>query len=193
MKIVLVLSFLFLSHGLLAQNMTPEERMRKRLEFHQKLQQRIFSGDPADSERWIREMEAEMEALMRDSESGIDRLKSESEAMKLFGTAPRSMVSLQWEESQSGRVLKVKPSSPEVKMDVQVHQGMIQIKSEKSSPQGIAKNSQSQSVPMDCDSDRVKIEGVADELVLTFPWKAGPKASGTERKPLKKGSVGVGI
>jgi hypothetical protein len=173
--------------------MTREEMMRKRLEFHQKLQERIFSGDPADSERWIREMEAEMEALMRDSESGIDNLRSESEAMKLFGSRARSAVSMQWEENQIGRVLKVKPNSPEIKMDVQVHQGMIHIKTEQVSSQGRAASSQSQNVPFDCDGDRVTTEGKGDELVLTFPWKAPPKASDNERKPLKKGAVGVGI
>ncbi len=186
MKTILSLCLIFCSTVAFAQKMSPEEYARKRADFDRKLRERIFSQANADSDRWVQEMESAMEELMSDSIRDIDALRRESDSL---GLGARGGVQLSWQETKDGRTLLVTPASAEDKLDVEVLNGLITIKSERVKANMRSQSSSTQTVPGDCDGDRVKIEGKEGKLVLMFPWKAPVTGS----KPLKSGPRKIDI
>ena len=186
MKTLIALCTLLLSLVASAQ-MTPEQRALKRAEFDRRLRERILQMDNANTEQWMREMETAMEELMNDSMADIDALQRQGSSMHRSGLSGRGGVSLQWEEGSEGRTLTVTPASKDSKLDVQVLKGLITIKAETTTAYSKSQTSSSQTVPGDCDGDKVKTEGKDGKLTLFFPWKKSTGSKDNERKPLKLG------
>jgi len=186
MKTLIPLTLILLSFATHAQ-MTPEQRALKRAEFDRRLRERILQMDNANSEQWVREMESAMEERMNDSMADLEALQRQGSSMHSSYLSQRGGVALNWEESGEGRTLTVAPASKDTKLDVQVLNGLISIKAETSTTYSKSQTSSSQTVPGDCDGDKVKTEGKDGKLVLFFPWKKSVNTKDSDRKPLKLG------
>jgi hypothetical protein len=180
MKFFLLSLLLFIAS--IAQAMTPEERQKRREELHRQMRERML-GSLDTSDRWMQDMERMMDELLSDSMREMEMLQMQG-TRDLLGSGSRGM-SMDWSEDKSGRTLTVIPDNKEAKLDVQVLNGVITIKSELKTKYSQQLMTRTQLVPEDCDGDRVQIDGSEGKLVLRFPWKKGASPSGDGRKPLK--------
>lgn len=176
MKNLILILLLSLTQISWAQN-TLEERMQRYNQFHQKLREQMLKGfDDKSIEDMNRMVDEMMDQSMRDFPSmGLSRFSSG--------------LNLSWNERKDGRELIIIPKSKEDKLDVQVQNQLITIKTTKTEGNSHSESSHAQNVPADCDADGVKMEAREGGLVMFFPWKKGlaPRNVNpeSERKPLK--------
>lgn len=172
-NLLLLCAFVWSAHALSQSDAT--ERLKRYEEFHQKLRERIFKGfDDSSLEEMNRLVDEMMDEGLRDFPStGLAR----------FSGGP----SMSWSEVKAGRELLIIPKSKSDKLDVQVQDGMITIKSVRSEGQVQGQSTFAQTVPGDCDPDLVKMESKNGGLLLFFPWKKGktPAVPEPTLKPLK--------
>lgn len=176
------LPYLLLLIASFAHSMTPEERQKRREELHRQMRERML-GALDTSDRWMQDMERMMDELLSDSMREMEMLQLQG-TRDLLGSGSRGM-KMDWSEDKNGRTLTVIPDHKEAKLDVQVLNGVISIKSELKTKYSQQHMTRTQLVPGDCDGDKVQMEGLEGGLVLRFPWKKGSSPSSNERKPLK--------
>ncbi|MBY0515289.1 MAG: hypothetical protein K2P81_00160 [Bacteriovoracaceae bacterium] len=192
MKKLLSLCLLFLS--LESLSMTPEERAIRREELRRQMHHKMLNGMLDDPERIMHQMDRMMDDLLRDSLSDMEDLQRDFSQMRSLQFAPRASVRTEWSEDQSGRILKVISPNKETKMDVQVLNGVVSIKTEQNSTHYHNQMSRTQLVPGDCDGDKVKMEAKDGALVLHFPWKnKSIKPIKDERKPIQSNKQNVDV
>lgn len=154
-----------------------EERLKRYQDFHQKLREQMLKGfDDKSLEEMNRMVDSMMDEALRDfPTSGLSR----------FSSGP----TLSWSEKKEGRELLVIPKSKNDKLDIQVQNQMITIKTVTSGENLHAETSNMQNVPSDCEGDQVKMQSKEGGVVLFFPWKKSAKPAAKslepERKPLK--------
>lgn len=122
-----------------------------------------------------------------------------------LSTLSLSMFKTEWQQDAKGRTLYVTPSEKNLKLDISIEKGMIQIKSaqEKSSENMRSQSVSSQmvSVPGDCNPDAAIISEMDDGLKIFFPYlekaqKIIPSNSGkekSERIPIKPTQPAIDI
>lgn len=129
-----------------------------------------------------RMMDGMMEEAMQEMQSLRDQAPRGSELREnRFWRGSRTFSSA-WSESSQGRTLKVLPADKNAKLDVEVKQGLIILKSEVTQSNGRSLAQQTFSVPQDCDGDQVKMEAKDGALSLFFPFRGRTQP---ERRPLK--------
>ena len=176
MKKLIFIFVLCITQVALAQN-SQEENLRRYNQLHQKLREQMLKGfDDSSIEEMNRMVDEMMDRAMRDFPSmGLSRFSSG--------------LNLSWNERKDGRELIIIPKSKEDKLDVQVQNQLITIKTTKTEGNSHSESSHAQNVPVDCDADGVKMEARKGGLVMFFPWKKGQAPRSTnpepERKPLK--------
>ena len=174
--------------------MTPEERAIRRAELRQQMRERMLNGFGDDPERTMREMERMMDDLVRDSMREIQNLQMQGfSSGDPLSMGVRGGVMTEWTEDKDGRILTVSPDKPETKMDVQVLNGIVTIKSEVTTPNSKNQFTRTQLVPGDCNGDRVRMDTKDGKLILHFPWKSSVKPTEKDRKPLKPGDAKIDI
>ncbi len=175
MKTIFLLT-LFLSLSLSAADDETEKSYR---ELHHRLREQVLKGFQ-DHDQFVKEMDQMMEQMMQDSmgPNGFGRMQ---------GLAAPTLA-VEWSETERGRTLEISPASKDTKLDVQVKGGMIVIESETKTRHSQGRFSQSQSIPQDCDPDRVEMGSKEGKLLVHFPWiKPDQKAlnkSFSKPKPL---------
>lgn len=173
----ITLFIIFISTQLAFGQNSFEERMQRYNQFHQKLREQMLKGfDDKSLEEMNRMVDEMMDQSMRDFPSmGLSRFSSG--------------LNLSWNERKDGRELIIIPKSKEEKLDVQVQNQLIMIKTTRTEGNSHSESSHAQNVPSDCDADQVKMEAREGGLVMFFPWKKGltPRNVNpeSERKPLK--------
>lgn len=154
-----------------AHALTPEERMQQRMrlreEMHRKMLDSVLrGGDPSST---LRDMDAMMDSLMEDSLADMQQLR---------GLAPGPVsraLSMQWSETKEGRILFVKSADKDAKLDVEVKDQVVTIKTEfgqsTNGSQVRGQSTLSKTIPSDCDGEKVKLEAKEGGLELFFPFR----------------------
>jgi HSP20 family molecular chaperone IbpA len=142
-------------------------------ELHRKLREQMLKGFQ-DHDKFMQEMDSLMDQMMRDSFGQDSFLKSID--------VTSSGVTTAWSEDKEGRVLEITPADKDMKLDVQVKQGVLVIEGETRSQSSRGRFSQSQSIPSDCDPDRVEMKGEEGKLIVRFPWRKDIPEIKTQKK-----------
>jgi HSP20 family molecular chaperone IbpA len=145
-----------------------EKRMKMREEIHRRMMDKLINGNGPDQD-----MFKDMEEFMNESMSSS------------FAGATSPNYKTEWSETTAGRTLTITPNTPEQQLDINVNNGMVEIKGkiEQKTPNGssVSNFSNSFNVPGDCDSGKVKMDSKAGKILLQFPYRVKPK---NERKPI---------
>lgn len=156
-----------------------EEKLKKALTLREELHRRMFEHFFRDSMS-TDDIFKDMDPLFEDSLSGF----SED-----FIDGRSSQFEMSWTESSEGRSLLIRPKNKDQKFEINVENGMIQLKgkSETKSEYGtsVSSFSQSYSVPSDCDWKNVKIVEKQGNILLSFPFLQEKIDIPKTKKPMK--------
>lgn len=163
-----------------------EKRIRLREEMHRRIMEKILHGIGPDQDMFT-DMEKMMDEVMTDSFNGFDSLAPSSQNYQT-----------QWQESTSGRTLAITPKSKEQKLNIDISNGLVIIKgmNETKTANGISVSNftNSFSVPVDCDSKKVKMDQKDGKILVFFPYlTASKEIKAPARKPLPPSEEDVQI
>ena len=166
-----------------------EKRMELREKFHQKLFDQFFHGAFSDDD-FFRDMDQMMDDMMNESFGSFHS----------FSGLSRENFKLEWSESADGRTLTLIPHTPEQQLDINVTDGLVEIrgKTETKSASGVSVSNFSNafSVPSDCDASKLQMKQKDGKIVMFFPFQENreikkikkikkiQKTPGSDRRPL---------
>jgi len=152
-----------------------EKALKMREELHRRLFDHLFRGSLANDDIF-----KDMDSLFEDALSNVDS--------NFLG--PRSNnYEMAWSESKDGRTLLLAPKNKDQKLEINVEEGMIQIKgqNEEKTEYGTSVSSFSNafSVPDDCDWKRVKILEKEGKILISFPYVTNKNIPEPQKKQTK--------
>ncbi len=101
----------------------------------------------------------------------------------------------EWQQDSKGRTFYITPKDKEQKLDINIENGMIQVKSaqEKNSENMRSQSISTQmiSIPHDCDPEKAQFSQLDDGIKIFFPYKEESKKIPSDRIPLKPSSDSI--
>lgn len=110
----------------------------------------------------------------------FDQFFNEEDFIKGFHENFKDRLSLQndfyqssWEESEQDRILVLKPTNKQVPLDINIKDGLIQITAKSDKNGQNLSFSSSESIPVDVDAKKLKIEQRGDDILVRLPKVVG--------------------
>lgn len=128
-------------------------------------------------------------------QSAIENFENRMNEFASFSQS--NLFKTEWRDDAKGRTIYINPTDKELKMDIKIEDGMIQIKSvqEKNTDnmRSQSVSSQMMSIPQDCDANGAQISQLNDGVKIFFPYKEETKSISKDRIPIQPSSPDVDI